>query len=449
MIVSNIRIARMRGFTLVELMIAILLGLLISLGLVSLFSVTAKTNRVQDGLAQLQENGRYAIKRFNGDLRMTARQIMNTSGAPPTPNATNGAVYPPVTPKVYAAAINFPDMQVTAPTGWPATMTWWPLSPAYFMQGYECSTGTCSPAEPSTTLVPASSATPAATNRIAKTDVILERFINNKAEGWSLTAGEITTVCTGNVLVSIALTPVANSQGGTPFVAGDLAMLYTNFNAQIFAVGLAGGLLVPTTAVDCQAALGPTLGGAGEALLFNFSQDFITVAYYLRTDTDPNDSTRLIPTLVRVQANNPGNTTTPTVTVQPIVQGVEQLDFLYGVQYTDASTALLTAKQIGDNSNSTNCPPASTFYTQFLSGANALESNCLWRAVQTIEVHALLDSVNNQYDLTPGDRVYQYTGSSPTIPAGTIPGTTMPTGLKSGAMMRREFVALVSMRNST
>ena len=63
-----------KGFSLIELMVAMTLGLLLSIGIVTLFGATSKTNKVQDALARLQENGRYAMTRMTDDLRMVGGQ---------------------------------------------------------------------------------------------------------------------------------------------------------------------------------------------------------------------------------------------------------------------------------------------------------------------------------------------------------------------------------------
>jgi len=437
-----LRIGTDRGFTLVELMVAMTLGLLVAVGLVSLFGVTSKTNKVQDGLAQLQENGRYAIKRFNGDLRLAGRQVISTSGAPSAPNATNGAAYPPLAAKVYVASIPFPDGAIGPPAGWPAA-TPWPLSPRYFMQGYECSSGSCLPAEPSTALVPASSSTPTANLRLAKTDVLVERFINNNQEGWSQLIGDITINCNSGNLTSITLTPQTagpNKSLASNFVDGDLALMYMGFIPQIFQVGVSGTTLTPKNVYG--GGFVGNCSNTGEALLFNFSRDFQTIAYWLRFDADPNISGRFIPTLVRTVMDNVG---TPKAD-QALVQGVERMDFLYGVQYADASTTYLTADNVtsATYSNATNCTPAPTNVNPGV--ANPLETGCLWRSLQTTEVHLLIDSVNDQFDLSSSDQIYQYMGSTLSAPASK--STVMPNGLPAGAMMRREFAALVSMRNS-
>lgn len=59
-----------RGFTLVELMVAMLIGLIIVGAVVQLFAVNRSTYQVDEGLARIQENARFAIEFISRDLRM-------------------------------------------------------------------------------------------------------------------------------------------------------------------------------------------------------------------------------------------------------------------------------------------------------------------------------------------------------------------------------------------
>ena len=82
--------------------------------------------------------------------------------------------------------------------------------------------------------------------------------------------------------------------------------------------------------------------------------------------------------------------------------------------------------------------------------AGSVEPQCLWRSLNSIEVHLLVDSINNIYTLTPADMAYQYTygySGSDTKQTPASPGTTLSSGLTPGKMLRREFVSLVSVRN--
>ena len=72
------------GVTLVELMIAMVLGLLVSGGIITVFLTTSNSNRVQNQLARLQEEGRYAIGRLVGRrpmaLKFAQRCVANAAG---------------------------------------------------------------------------------------------------------------------------------------------------------------------------------------------------------------------------------------------------------------------------------------------------------------------------------------------------------------------------------
>ena len=58
-----------RGFTLVELLIALFLGLLVTGGAISVFLANQQVYRQNEGLARLQESGRYAFEVMARDLR--------------------------------------------------------------------------------------------------------------------------------------------------------------------------------------------------------------------------------------------------------------------------------------------------------------------------------------------------------------------------------------------
>lgn len=60
---------RQRGLTLIELMVAMLLSLMLMAGMVTVFQANKTTYKTQDGLAQLQENGRMALELLSRDLR--------------------------------------------------------------------------------------------------------------------------------------------------------------------------------------------------------------------------------------------------------------------------------------------------------------------------------------------------------------------------------------------
>ncbi len=63
-------LAHQHGLTLVEVMIAITISLILLVGVMQIFTGSRQTYRVQDNMARLQENGRFAISFLTKDLRM-------------------------------------------------------------------------------------------------------------------------------------------------------------------------------------------------------------------------------------------------------------------------------------------------------------------------------------------------------------------------------------------
>lgn len=68
-----------RGFTVVELMIAMTIGLLISAVVVTVFTTSATTYRVSNSAAELQETGRVAIAAIERDARMAGFRGCNSN----------------------------------------------------------------------------------------------------------------------------------------------------------------------------------------------------------------------------------------------------------------------------------------------------------------------------------------------------------------------------------
>lgn len=58
-----------QGLTLVEIMVALLIGLILIAGVIEVFLGTRQNYRFQEALARVQENGRYAIEIIGRDLR--------------------------------------------------------------------------------------------------------------------------------------------------------------------------------------------------------------------------------------------------------------------------------------------------------------------------------------------------------------------------------------------
>lgn len=429
------------GFSLIELLVAIVLGLLLTDGIITLFNTTSGTSRVQNALALLQENGRFATTRIMEDLRMGNYQYCSTSGGSGLtgPGGTFALQDSRRSPMVYANNLVLPDAATPTPVPpgppvWPAA-TPYPLSPRYFLQGYDCSTtpGTCTPALPATFSAPAQGTT--ATKRVNGTDVLTLRYL--QAPGWSVNAGGSSQqpVIGGN-LTQASITPAAGDPPITGFVTGHLAMLADCSGSAIFGVNAAGTVFTPNAANFSGAGVSvvQTASFGSDARLFDFSADFVTITYFLQLNANTDASGGLASSLMR-SVNG--------AAAQEIVQGVERMTLRYGIEDANGATQFLTATQIESNTliPVIPCPPPPQGYT-----VAAPEPGCLWRAVKSIEVYLLVNSINDVASNSV-DTTYRYTFDNADA-AQKAPAAMPVTGLPSGRMMRREFRTLVSLRNN-
>jgi type IV pilus assembly protein PilW len=82
--------ARQRGYTLVELMVAITIGLFLLGGIGMVFVSSKQTYRMQDSLWQLQDNSRFAMEFLIKDLRMAGFRGCSSSAITPVNTLNNG-----------------------------------------------------------------------------------------------------------------------------------------------------------------------------------------------------------------------------------------------------------------------------------------------------------------------------------------------------------------------
>jgi type IV pilus assembly protein PilW len=118
---------------------------------------------------------------------------------------------------------------------------------------------------------------------------------------------------------------------------------------------------------------------------------------------------------------------------QELVQGVDQLAFRYGVQDSTGKTNFLTADQVEAGAVACSDPPDGVVN----------EPGCLWRSVRTIEAHLLVNTVSEIMNLDEVSRQYHFLDT----PHATTDATALPSALRAGSMLRREFIAHISNRN--
>ena len=88
-----------RGFTLIELMIAMLIGVFLMGGVIQIFLSAKQAYRLQENLSRLQENGRFAMDFITKDVRMAgfagcASKISVNNIATPVSPSPNPATIP-------------------------------------------------------------------------------------------------------------------------------------------------------------------------------------------------------------------------------------------------------------------------------------------------------------------------------------------------------------------
>lgn len=132
---SNTLQARISGFSLVELMIALVIGLILSIGVVQIFSTNRATYQLDESLARAQENGRFALEFLTQDIRHagyagcmrdTSVTIFNNLATPTTPglimSGVSGAEYI-AQPTGVSDTYNLVAAPANTTTGWSPTLT--------------------------------------------------------------------------------------------------------------------------------------------------------------------------------------------------------------------------------------------------------------------------------------------------------------------------------------
>ena len=425
---------RMAGLSLIEMMIALVMALIVAAGIISVFASTSSSNKVQSQLAALQEEGRFAIQSLRADLSNANGGYCSNSGGNAGVTASGLYLDSLRSPTIYSSTNIAPASGGTAAFA-DNTVTLSDPTEAYslpssmFMRGYECTISTCTPTGLANLVaagVPAMGTAVGA--RVPGADVLTIRYLR-PGSGWALAAGG-SSLTVGSP-TTITLTPLPGEDPAADFT-GSLAMLADCSNAQVFAVtgGGSGTLTVLGTGSGNYAQPLDISKGAAPRV-FDFDHDFQTVTYYLRVVDAGNGHT----TGELVRRVNGVN--------QPLVRGVERLDFRYGIIDANGNTEFLKADEVSDAKGGTiACPPGVP-----IDGGMG-DAGCLWRAVQTIQVNILMDGQTPLYTLTPAEMGYIYTpdgGTTPTLPSAH--GISPAAQGFPNQLLRREFTTVVALRN--
>ncbi|WP_279386525.1 PilW family protein [Motiliproteus coralliicola] len=119
---------RQRGLTMVELMIAVTLGLLLTAGILQIFIGSKKTYEFQRELSRIQENGRFAMEFLTRDIRQADFWGCLNDGVNVTSVLDDGK-----TADAYAAGVAASDALPSSTTGYAPALG--PLSDSITLQG--------------------------------------------------------------------------------------------------------------------------------------------------------------------------------------------------------------------------------------------------------------------------------------------------------------------------
>lgn len=273
-------IMKQKGFSLIEMMVGFILGLILSLGLVHYFTNQSLSYQIQDSLNRLQENGLFAAMVLRNDIRMAGYQ-----GCPKTANVT-----------AINLSINQPDNAVG-------------LLQNTLVRGSRGSGGSFSPALPNWLT---SGLTALGSSVKPNTDVLIVRKASSSGANLSSAMSSSTS--------AIAVTNRIN------FVPNQYLLISDCQTANIFtaSTGTTATSITHTTATNISSALSKAY--ATDASVYPYQ----VFAYYVRATGRTNTIGAPIYALYRMDQS--GNE-------EELSEGIEDLKFRYGID-TDTNNSV-------------------------------------------------------------------------------------------------------------
>jgi type IV pilus assembly protein PilW len=399
--IQSHKLPNTQGFTLVELMIAMLIGIILMLGIATIFTNTTNNIRLQRGIANIQENGRLAIDLMTGDISGAGSQycsainiqlaqdgftpqrpILSTITAPRTVNGNDDLITSYTTTNNQTTGGIFYGLLGVTNTPNPAA-TAYLISGRYLIQGHNCVGGTCTPLLTSAGSARTESGATAANNvpgnavgqRVPGTDVLTVRTLVGNG------ASIASSIANGYNLAPNSLARLGLDAVPTARLQNRLVMIADCNQAAIYQGTFAGNTV---TLIAAPSGANTAFSAANNARVFDMENQWLTVTYFLQFVADPNNAARVIPALMRRENGR---------ALEEIARGVERLDFRYAVNAPagaginpENNVIWLTADLVNNrNGGAIPCPAVATGTT---------ETECLWRGVTAVEVGMSLNTVD-------------------------------------------------------
>lgn len=404
--------ARSDGFSLVEIMIAMVLGLLLLEGVLILFSVTNRVSSTQAALSRLQENGRISLQLVAEDLRLAGHLPCGSHARPLVFTDT------------LASHIAGAPASAGAPDGWPVDVAY-RLAGEVFINGNTCMGSTCTPGLAASLGLPKSGN--AIGDRIPGADVLTVRYL--QGNGWSANANGSRQDCDANGKVaSITIRKLPGDPELDGFKSSHIAMLASCTAAEIFQVNVHGDTLQPLAGKFGSPAC---LAEESPLRLFDVDTQLRTSVYFLQIVADDSHSGHRIAALMRRINGVTGE----------LARGVERLDFRYSLLDAAGMAHWLTAGEVAHAVTKDDaellCKPL---------GEDSART-CDWSDIDAVGISMLVNTVDD-LPTDSADHAWDYRysmdGDQVRSPAAVMPVT----GLPAGRMLRREFQSVIALKSS-
>lgn len=377
-------ISRARGLSLIELMIAMVIGLVLMLGVTQIFIASRAASRLSEGAARTQENARFALDFLQRDLRMAghfgcvndqAHVIKNTGDVGYHLGISSGSGDPldfSVPVQGYEAAGTAPGTTLTLGRAWSAAQ---------------------SVPKSITGLKPAP---------LPGSDILVLRLLS--PEGAVVTGVSVAGTATTLTVSSDGMARLKANAAGTPTVFA----LADCTRADVFPATVTGST-VKVDKVDLSNY------SVNNAMTMLYRAD--GMAYYIATNTNGE------PALYRARANGAGGYGDG----EELVEGIENMQFLYGL---DATTNIALST-----------PPTGRIVDQRVASAVSTGTDAAaagqWRRVGMVQVGLLARSPQRASAEAPG--------SAATYPA--ILGVSFAPADPYDQRHRGAYEASVALRN--
>ncbi|WP_029923353.1 PilW family protein [Nevskia soli] len=314
---------RNRGYSLIELMVAITLGLVLLAGIVQIFVNSKQGYQVQQSTGRAQENTRFAVEYLNRYI--TLADFWST-----------------LKPSVNTGSITFN----TAPTGSGACkVANWIVDPATGIKGYDGQSASSGFSDTALGSCIGSLTNSAGSEAyVPNSDVLVIRYVNPDCylpttSGSSSSSGGSSGSSSGgsssgSAIATISAPPAAPAACST---ASGIYWLRTQ-------IGVNGVLFNINSATDVTAAKN-SIGGDAPNGVLNYQYQ-ANIFFLANVDNGQGQT----PTLYMATLQNPAGTAQTSVQLylQPLIDGVEMLKFEYGIDptYGQANDNLSVSKYL-------------------------------------------------------------------------------------------------------